>query len=102
MHDLTYLSHFSATESTEETSASTGDQSESAEGDNDDDEDDSESATVGAATIGVGGISLGTGMKVDFTASVKANNDNSVDAEQLLQELGQHHAGSGGEFTGLF
>ena len=57
------------------------------EDDDEEDDDDSGSNTVGAATIGVGGISLGTGMKVDMTSSVKPN-DNSVDAQKLLKELG--------------
>ena len=56
-------------------------------GSGDDDEDDSGSATVGAATIGVGGISLGTGMKVDYTLSVKPA-DNETEVQQLLKELG--------------
>ena len=55
--------------------------------DNDDDDDDSGSNTVGAATIGVGGISLASGMKVDATLSIKPN-ENTIDPLKLLKELG--------------
>ena len=58
-------------------------------GSGDDDEDESGSATVGAATIGVGGISLGTGMKVDYTLSVKPA-DKETEVHQLLKELGKY------------